>query len=604
MIKNIMKSQISIIIYMICINYSNNNLYTINITDLKTNITAGKKQTGQGFKKILSFIPSNKLTRWKYYIGVGLGHTNSSTPPNKSIFTRTHTVLLKQTFFKKIQKFSYTTPAIGQATTPKKQQITPEQTVILWDYFTHIFERVSIKEGQIKFIVKNLLLDQISIKDNINPLAIESFVYLKKYFNLINNTNYQDITLLFHFINWINYNDLCKGIQNISHDNIIELFTSYMYINGEKCIKKEKKDMEILQQFYNQINKKQENKFFLQSLIPIEKKNHQLAFITIDKKGNFFSWKNQEYLNDQDLEKTHFVPITDFDKFLNKETKVLGENVSSANPLSKTKKKKINYQDFSKEILIFRGNHISSKYLTYINMLLHQDNDFDINIITFKDWQQKLITFKDQENELQATALSKSLFFLFGFQGQNTKTGSLPDTYVKDLTDYDNQMTHYDFPNYIIEENDNILKQALHALPKTEDIEINQTIGGLCVGIFNEYFCCMSFFNYVFYNEKESFERNFYLDIFAGMRIMENFYLCGVLNITNARYFFHTFCDPLIGIGFLINLPPVLLRIWISFDIYNNLFYIGAQLYLTKCVYGEIYKFSENEIIEAAIEYI
>ena len=108
------------------------------------------------------------------YIGIGGGFSFGKR--NKNFLTKGHKYLKKNNFIKNISKVEYAVNEINNngAIISKTSTISEKEANTLWDYFSHIFDRVEvdIKGGfSIKYLFNMDFLDKINMGSN-NDLMI------------------------------------------------------------------------------------------------------------------------------------------------------------------------------------------------------------------------------------------------------------------------------------------------------------------------------------------------------------------------------------------------------------------------------------------------
>lgn len=595
------------------------------------NIEKGEKKIVGKLKKL---IPTNKLQNLRLYVGGNMTYRVSKRVPSNIPLTKIHQAIRKKQFVSYMQKVQYVTLNM------KNEKITtllqPDDMNKLWEYFSAIFSEVIEQNGILLFQINNELAKVYN--SNIDN-SIRIMVFFNKMINIFKYRSMVEIPIalseIFYFYSLTSPVTMKQGA--VIDDGVpgYQKIDQWQVIDKVKFESKEIKDLELIKKINEDNILIGDNMNFFHNLIPILDESGKIHFVLLNKnkqtrEPELLLWKkyNFEHLS-QDIQeynqgdkkskankehKCKFEKIKDIykieeEKEAEKETTQTVNTSQTINKQNEPDKeqekieleKTIKYENL--DLTLFSGKNTKSNYITFLYLLWNKKNDYT----DIKDLENfKQILTERKSDQLNLNNINRSFFFLLGGHNMNGDQGYLPTSYIlkhnTNIVNYDTS-SQYDIPDYSDNNNLEQIKKALYSLPETSECSANQISVGIYALLINDYLCASAAFDYVLSSDvqnessrKTNFNRNFYLDLFFGVRTIKNLYLCFAMSFMFfPQYCYNKIFDLALGLGIIVTAFPFTINLALLYDMYLNMWICKISLTFVKCVYNKEIKINEDE---------
>lgn len=609
-------------------------LYIISHIYIRNNIVISTSFVKEIKDKIQKNIEKSK--NFKIYGNLNFGLVYGMRLSRKNPLTRIHYFFRKKNFIKNITQVKYRQlNNIQDFSKYTEYNINEIEANKLWDYFFNTIDGFYYNNNDeysniLKYIPNETLVKDFQ-KNNYNRSIIESicninYVYYIYSFNIIKD-NKLDVGEIFYFYNYVNGSNLKNGISKDNNfasswdQNII-----WYSIDKQKL--KTGKDFLLLKDIEKKHIEKMvscinnNNIYLYKNLVAIMDADKTHYFL-IDENKKIWHWKDHEA--SFNIEKGKFNQVESFSLKNDEEKK--STTISS----SATQEKEIQNLEFSKIKLInqlFQDDIRNSSYLSFLYLLSENiPNDFPKKILEISRLESfvevltkngKIFEFNTNNRDV----LNKVFYFVLGYNGQENLAGKgvLPLSFLKvtnvtkesiqayikeDGANLENNI--YDLSDYNDIKNDEFINNSLMSLPKFNEYTISSIYASCGIyGLYDLYIISICF-NYTLSNNIQSHVKDldskyspYILEMAFGIQIINNLYLCIVNELLlPSVYKFNTFCDYSVGFGIIISSLPFMIKIFIVYDIYNNILNIKSSIGAITILYGnDNYNESDDFYVE------
>lgn len=533
---------------------------------------------------------------------------------------------------------------------PKNHLISDGESNILWNYFSSIFHKIQINNDyNIQYLLDVNFLDKINLLSKIIQErknfaeALININYINHIFNISNSSVklYDSLSKVFYFYGLTNYNNMKNGLTINDNLSVENRENKDWYMAKDTEVKLENSiELTNASKIINNSNIN-----FFRQLIPLINEN-EIHYFILDENGKLYHWedhKNFEY-NSDSFQRVNDLNIQDTKIIFNEKTKQEKnikiqeyknrknieiqniKNIKDPNENKKIKEIEDKYNQLIKNeeyyietkikgsnLKLFKNifNNSNKGYPNYLTLMYLLEFPENTNIVVQKQQLEDFIKdLKNNKNlrDFKYESLNKIFYFLLGHHRKNisVKNGFLPYQYInfaikdkKDLTktlDNNKNLSSgenlYDISNYDdVENNNENLKNAMDSLPITNPMENYIIYANIILCSLYKNFICILIYNHTVYNNiisnvKENISPEI-LSLQGGVCIYNNLYmtLIGELLFPNF-YKYNKYFDLAVGIGFIINILPLLINISFVFDLYNNIINFKLSLNVLVNVYG------------------
>jgi hypothetical protein len=598
-------------------------LYIIKLTSIFNR----KSSIFQKIKNPITKVQSNanKLKNWNIYGNINIGINYGKRLSADNLLTKyIHRQLRKKDFDKNIKEVKYRQlNNIEDLTKYMEKNITPLEANKFWDFCCNTLASVYYKDNDknsniLFFSTIDTFIQNNKDKNYYNRSLIESICNINYVYHIyqIFHNNKLIIDEVFYFYNRINYSNLKNGINKNNSFLIENEQNKKIYTLNNKKLEIKEDSLFFSNTIKNKedrinININNENIFIYKNLVAIinEKDVH---FFIIDKYGDIYHWKNHEEFN---IENGKFIKVKNFS--LENSIFNLKKEDNHNNQKLKTH---LEFKELQLLEDLYRNDIQYSSYLTFLYLLTsNQPNEFPKKIVELSELQD-FIKFLDNKNrvyEFKRENINKIFYFILGYNSEENyaNKGLLPLSFLKSINvneetiknyikeDANLKNNLYDLSNYLDSKNIDPINKSLISIPKTNKLETqNIYINGGMYGLYNIYIISISLsyiLNNNIHSEIEQLENKYspyILEISFGVCFLENCYFCFVNEfLFPSLYEFNKYCDYTLGFGVIITSFPFLVKIFLVYDIYNNILNIKSSLGGTTLLYGNIDNFTNKD---------